>query len=466
MPPLNPLQKKCLALAISQSVIGATHAATIQVNNGGDTDVGCTLRDAITSFNDQSLAEGCSYSSGTLAEPGTITFANSLANTTIELDGSQLEINNYADISIQGAGVTIDANYQSRLLNISNATVYIDSMTLTRGGVQGGEQSINAIEVEDSSLTLSNSNITNNLSGYFDAMFRTNNSDVVISNSTISENTLSYRSAFTISNATNVALNNVVITANQAPGNVVVLDGDNISINNTTISENGSNFGSALGLQLGSSGIHTITNTTVSNNTIRNSAINVTGSGSITITNSTVSGNSFINNTSTTRAGGIRISRGEINLINTTIANNSAPNIRLFSSSFPPTVTLTNSIISNAIGGVDCAVSFSSSFNDIRSDSNSIIEDGSCNTLARSVDPLLGPLANNGGSTLTHSLLSRSPAINSGDNATCATTDQRGETRPLSASNICDVGAVEVLDDETTTFVIPLDNGNTVIFDL
>ena len=96
MPPLNPLQKRCLALAISQSLISTAQAATIEVNNGGDADVGCTLRDAITSFNDQSLAEGCSYSSGTLAEPGTITFTNSLANKTIELDGSQLEINNYA----------------------------------------------------------------------------------------------------------------------------------------------------------------------------------------------------------------------------------------------------------------------------------------------------------------------------------------------------------------------------------
>ena len=45
-------------------------------------------------------------------------------------------------------------------------------------------------------------------------------------------------------------------------------------------------------------------------------------------------------------------------------------------------------------------------------------------------DPLLGPLRDNGGGTWTHVLLAGSPAIERGDNATCAPADQRGVPRP------------------------------------
>lgn len=56
---------------------------------------------------------------------------------------------------------------------------------------------------------------------------------------------------------------------------------------------------------------------------------------------------------------------------------------------------------------------------------------------------LLGTLANNGGRTQTMLLLSGSPAINAGNNATCPTTDQRGILRPQ--GGVCDIGAVEMI---------------------
>src|SRR5262249_20853047 len=69
--------------------------------------------------------------------------------------------------------------------------------------------------------------------------------------------------------------------------------------------------------------------------------------------------------------------------------------------------------------------------------------------------PRLGPLANNDGPTVTHVLLSDSPAIDSGSPATpgsggaaCELSDQRRIPRPPDGSNdgsaICDIGAVEV----------------------
>jgi hypothetical protein len=68
------------------------------------------------------------------------------------------------------------------------------------------------------------------------------------------------------------------------------------------------------------------------------------------------------------------------------------------------------------------------------------------NTIGK--DPLLGPLADNGGSTQTHALLPGSPAIDTGNSAGY-NEDQRGMTRPIdipgiaNASDGADVGAYE-----------------------
>ena len=62
-------------------------------------------------------------------------------------------------------------------------------------------------------------------------------------------------------------------------------------------------------------------------------------------------------------------------------------------------------------------------------------------------DPMLGPLADNGGTTHTHALLSISQAVDAGDAAVCLSTDQRGVTRPQDGDGDsvarCDIGAFE-----------------------
>jgi CSLREA domain-containing protein len=75
------------------------------------------------------------------------------------------------------------------------------------------------------------------------------------------------------------------------------------------------------------------------------------------------------------------------------------------------------------------------------------IEDGdSCGLIEASdlveTDPLLAPLAMNGGSNLNHALLAGSPALDSGDTDTCISVDQRGVSRPQGGG--CDRGAYEV----------------------
>ena len=73
-------------------------------------------------------------------------------------------------------------------------------------------------------------------------------------------------------------------------------------------------------------------------------------------------------------------------------------------------------------------------------------------------DPLLAPLASNGGNSLTHLLNPGSPAIDSGDPSKCTALDQRGVTRPQGGG--CDRGAVEM--DSSTPTLVPTDTPTPV----
>jgi hypothetical protein len=78
--------------------------------------------------------------------------------------------------------------------------------------------------------------------------------------------------------------------------------------------------------------------------------------------------------------------------------------------------------------------------------------DGSGNLTAAgdlpNTDPLLGPLADNGGPTWTHALLPGSPAIDAGGGSAAPATDQRGLPRPRDGNGdggaVVDIGAFEV----------------------
>jgi len=79
--------------------------------------------------------------------------------------------------------------------------------------------------------------------------------------------------------------------------------------------------------------------------------------------------------------------------------------------------------------------------------SGNLVSSGGCES-AYSGDPMLGPLADNGGGTLTHALLPGSPAIDAIPVVSCTVpTDQRGALRPVAVTASeapCDIGAFEV----------------------
>ena len=134
------------------------------------------------------------------------------------------------------------------------------------------------------------------------------------------------------------------------------------------------------------------------------------------MTNATISGNTAANN-----GGGIFNGNGTVETVNTIIAGNTA------ATGVDCSGTL-NSLGSNLIGDeTDC--DFVSTTGD------------QVGTSASPIDPLLGPLQDNGGPTFTQELLLGSPAIDAGDNPACPPEDQRGVVRPQGPD--CDIGSFE-----------------------
>jgi Calx-beta domain len=81
------------------------------------------------------------------------------------------------------------------------------------------------------------------------------------------------------------------------------------------------------------------------------------------------------------------------------------------------------------------------------------------------VNPLLGPLQNNGGPTQTRALLAGSPAIDAGDNANAPAFDQRGPGFPRIVNGTIDIGAFEVQPGSSTPSLkindVTVTEGNT-----
>lgn len=99
---------------------------------------------------------------------------------------------------------------------------------------------------------------------------------------------------------------------------------------------------------------------------------------------------------------------------------------------------LVNTLLATNAPGGNCHGTITDDGHNLSSDSSCAFTNvGSLNN----TDPLLGPLANNGGPTLTMALLAGSPAIDASDSAAAPPTDQRGAPRPFGAG--ADIGAYE-----------------------
>ncbi|MCI0332701.1 MAG: hypothetical protein L0228_05720, partial [Planctomycetes bacterium] len=177
--------------------------------------------------------------------------------------------------------------------------------------------------------------------------------------------------------------------------------------------------------------------------------------GTVTIKNSTFSGNtatSGAGNTATSSfGGGVHTLNGFLKIYNTTVTANAATTGRgvyIFSAAGTATVEVFSSIIAEhdtplsrdvvALADTDGQLVLSGSNNIIRThvgfEQVGLLGD----------DPLLTPLADNGGPTLTHQPQGGSPAIGNGNNLLNLATDQRGATFTRMVGGAVDIGAFEV----------------------
>ncbi len=395
----------CLAVATVACGLQPARGAIITVNDssGGTGGPGCTIRDAITAANSNAAVGGCAaggVGSDTIELPAGVTITLTVPDSPDPSEPRGLPIIT-SEIVINGNGATVERSSDGGttpfvILRVAgNGNLTLNDVTISNGsGGSGG-----GID-NDGTLALANSTISGNEA--FDGGGIANHGTMTLDNSTVR-------------------------------GNHASADGGGIwgrgttTLTNSTVSGNSVGLGSGLGAGIYVTfGIMTLIDTTVSGN----------GPGGIychlaplALINTTVTGNS---------STGINNDGGTITLTNTTVTGNSGSGIF----NFLGEITLTNSIVANSTSGGDCDDKVSG----LHDNGHNIVGDGSCISAPTSMsgDPMLGPLADNGGPTRTHALLPGSPAIDTGD---CAggtiTTDQRGVTRPSGAS--CDIGAYELV---------------------
>jgi CSLREA domain-containing protein len=264
----------------------------------------------------------------------------------------------------------------------------------------------------------------------------------------------------TISGA-KLTLNNLTVANGKATngGGILNNSSNTLVVNNSTISGNIAYVTvglTGLGGGIHNSGALTVSNSTISDNNASNAG-GIWNDTSNTLTVSTVS-NSTVSGNKANFGGGI-YTQGTLTVSNSTISNNTG----FFESGGingdTTSTTLKNTIVANNLGenglpsGKDCS--------EFMTDGGYNLDSGtSCgfttekNSLS-STDPVLGPLADNGGPTKTHALLEGSPAIDKG-NRFGATTDQRGLPRPsnfvgiVNAADGSDIGAFELQAPDTT----------------
>ena len=385
------------------------------------------------------------------ASPGdTINFAPSV--TTVNLtSGEELVIDKNLTITGPGANrLTVQrSTYAARIFNITpGVTVSISGITISNGFAQdgpGGGGILNAGMLTLTDCTISHNFLDAQYGGLGGGGVLNDNGTMIITGCTISNNSVSEGQG----------------------GGGVLNDNGTMTITGCTISNNSAyrsgldSFTSHGGGIWNDSGSLIITNSTISGNTC--SAYNgdtlfpaatsalgggVDTSGSMTITNCTISGNSAVaggvSNFDTGYGGGIS-GAGNLQIRSSTIAHNSASGDRAFGGGIYGAATTGSSIIAlnTALTGPDLtgAALQSTGYNIIGNNADAGINSqptDQIGTPGAPIDPLLGPLADNGGPTLTHALQPGSPAINRGDPA-APPRDQRGYGR----LGVPDVGAFE-----------------------
>lgn len=363
-----------------------------------------------------------------LCPDGVVTFAEQLSGQMIGLHSSLLITKSLTiDGSSLAVAPTLDGNQATQLLTIQEPKrVMLRNLVLAHGYFRDYQRG--GAVFNEGYLTVDHGTFENNGAGTAGGAIN-NRGSLTVTQSAFVNNYTAYpgggairhqagslwidQSSFTGNSSTNnggaIYSESVLVVTNssfrdnltgQAGGAIASLAGLVVTIRNSTFVDN---HAATTGGGFHSAAAATIQNSTFSANSADGGGGGLYGKGTLTLNNSTINANQ----------GGGFVSERAAHLINT--------------------------IIANSVDGSDCSGPLATSI-------NNLIADGSCGAVLTG-DPLLAPLADNGGPTFTHALGFGSPAVDGGDNAHCLATDQRGVARPIDGNSdtmaICDIGAVE-----------------------
>ena len=299
---VEPLESREM-LSISPADYDSIRATYPDLNlsaNMGDYNVIEITSDQLADANLREAIE----TAGTTAENDLIVLRTTDSHNTITLSGMELGIDinasQYGSVTIVSFGtgsLTLDANEESRVLNITNSTVALAGLTITGGKTTGNGGGIyNSGILTATDCTISGNSVYNGIPSGGGIH---NSGMLILSSCTISDNS----------------------TADAGFGSGIYNDGE-MTIINGTIS---GNTAAAQGGGIYNGGLLTITNSSITENSSHSishgGGIYNNLNGSVTITSSTISGNSVIGTSNYSYGGGI-CNTGLMSVTNSTITKN------------------------------------------------------------------------------------------------------------------------------------------------
>jgi hypothetical protein len=395
---------------------------------GGDcatpTNTDCTLRQAILDANPNAGADTIVFASGLT---GTITLGSDLPTIT-------------DPVTIQGPGasvIEVSGNDAHRIFDLRPATggdpVSISGLTLSHGKSDSSttqSEEGGAILNETADLTLSDSILTgNNAISLGGAIYSGCDCG--------GPNGSGYAAGLTMTNST-LSGNTVV----NATGGAVYLNYGSATIANSTFVGNSAHYGGGLGI------FDMVDPVLIENSTFTGNSANGNGNGGgIRVFENpsgvTISGSTIVGNSGDLEGGGVFF----VNLPGGPLGPNVSPVLHNTIVAGNTATTAGSDLGSHFSGAFDAAFSL------FGTSSGASINETVAGSNLVGVNPMLAPLASNGGTTMTMVPLTNSPVIDKGSSFGLG-TDQRGLTRPVDLPNYknsaaaggdgSDIGAVEL----------------------
>jgi hypothetical protein len=439
----------CLAVIGIQSV----QAATLTVTTTADGGAG-SLRQAIADA----------------VDGDTIQFSPTLNGQTIGLTSAELAINKNITITGPGAGQLAVQRSQNtgtpqfRIFHIlPGHVVLISGLNISNGYLPGTDRG-GGVRNDQSALTLNNCYVFSCRVGSYGTGgtgggVYNDNGTLEINDSSIGGNfadafcggiyntaggTLKIRDSVVSGNGVTVQFSNPPQFVGSVGG---IFNAGTAEVTNCTISQN---TGGQQGGGISNQGSLTLANSTINSHNVLSSGGGIANSGLLTVSNSTITSNGA-NFKGFGRGGGIYTTGATVTIRNTTFNGNYAPTLYGEGGAIyvaGGTLELENTILKAVPSGG--ANIFRNAGTVVSHGYNLSSDDGGGFLTAPgdqiNTDPKLGPLQNNGGPTLTHSLSVGSPAIDAGNpNFTPPPLyDQRGLGHDRVVNGRIDVGSFEV----------------------